>query len=818
MTSPAAAPESPAVTVLSSSSDIREADSPSAAIVLLARARWRDGWKGFLVWGLLIGVLAGAALTEVAAGQRTATVYDRLVDAVGWDDARLTLRPDPAELARIAALPGVEASYHEWSWVAQVEGPGVRYIDIGAGPADHQGLVDPVIVDGRAADETRPDELVIAEGLAQESGWSVGSQISTQLLTPQEVTQFGAGFGAPDGGPARFTVVGIARLPAFGSGIANTHATEAFYRAHADTAALLTVFLRLSDDPAERAAFRAAAAQYLADNPPDLGISGLGPVRVVDTSTLVNPSALTGISVLSTALRVVAMVVALAAALLLLTVVTRRSSSDRVDENVERALGLTQAQRVLSRVLPLTVTAGVAALTCGVIGLASSAIPPIGGLARLEPDPGFAPQWWVLAAGVVVTAIGVVVIATLGCWVVRSRSASAWTATGLLPRSSPRWDPSRATRPRLSRSPALTVARRLGSGRRRWVALTRTAVVAVFVIGVVASATVAASMGRTVDTPARWGWNADVSLIDATPEQAQALSLDPRVAAIRLVRAATVPLVPGAAADGTAAAGDTVLAFGYRDQLGSIPWSVITGRVPTADDEVALGTLTAGRLGLMVGSTMQLPGPSGPANYTVVGTVTVAPISSTPLGDMALMTLDGLTRIDQGQSYDHADIVARPGQAESLIADLGQQAEIALPGRPESVVYLADVRELPGLGAWLWAVATIALLVAGCAAAIRRGATEGATLAVLGMTRPDRRSAAAWAAFLVVTPGALIGTLLGVLVGRLVWSNTQVSGIATDAVVGWPVLVAAAAGPVIVAVLAAVVVAGRDAPARSPVE
>lgn len=821
MTSPAAAPQRPTAAPRPGPGQDRRPDFPVAAIVLLARARWRSGWKGYLIWGLLVGVLAGAALTEVAAGQRTATVYDRLVQAVGWDDARLNPRADPAEIDRIAALPGVTASYHEWSWVAQVDGPGVRYIDIGAGPTDHHGLVEPVIVDGRAADESRADELVIAEGLAQEAGWTVGTRISTQLLTPEEVTQFGVGFGAPDGGAAGFTIVGIARLPAFGNGIANTHATEAFYRAHAGTAGLLTVFLRLADDPAARDAFRTAAAAYLADHPPELGIAGSGPARVIDTPSLVNPSVLTGISVLGTALRVVAMVVALAAALLLLTVVTRRPSHDRIDENVERALGLTQVGRVASRVLPFTATAGVAALTCGVIGLAASGIPPIGGLARLEPRPGFAPQWWVLAAGVVTTAVAVLAIAVLGCWLVRARSNAGWTDAGRTRRSATRRDSDRAARPRLSRSPALTVARRLGSGRQRWVAFSRVAMIAVFVMGAVASATVSASMGRTVDTPARWGWNSDVSLLDATPEQIQALSLDPRVAAITLVRTSTIALTPGtptADEPGAAANGDTLLVSGYRDQLGTIGWSVITGRVPTADDEVALGTVAADRLGLMIGSRMQLPGPTGTAVYTVVGTVTVAPDSRNPLGDMALMTLGGLDRVDRGQSYDHADIVARPGQAESLIADLGQQAEISLPGRPESVVYLADVRDLPGLGTLIWAGATIALLVAGCAAAVRRGAAEGATLSVLGMTRSDRRAAAAWAAVLVVAPGALIGTLLGVLVGRLVWSQSWVSGIAVDAVVGWPVLVAAVAGPVLVAVLAAVVAAGPSPPTGSRVE
>lgn len=816
MTSPATAPERLAGPATAVAAAGRDHGSAAAAIALLARARWRRGWKGYLIWGLLIGVLAGAALTEVAAGQRTATVYDRLVQEVGWDDARLNPRADPAELPRIAALPGVQASYHEWSWVAQVEGPGVRYIDVGAGPADHQGLVDPVIVAGRAADENRTDELVIAEGLAQESGWTVGTQISTRLLTPEEVTRFGVGFGDPDGRSASFTVVGVARLPAFGSGIANTHATEAFYRAHADTASLLTVFVRLPADPAVRDAFCAAATRYLADHPPTLGITGLGPVRVIDTASLVNPSVLTGATVLSTALRIVAIVVALAAALLLLTVVTRQSANDRQDETVERALGLARNGRVFSRVLPFTVTAGVAALTCGAIGLAASGIPPIGGLARLEPHPGFAPQWLVLAAGVVVTAAAVLVIALLGSWWGRARMTGGGNEHGPALRPATRWgDPARAVRPRLSRSPALTVARRLGTGRQRWVAASRIAVLAVFVTGAVASATVAASMARTVDTPARWGWNADLSIVDATPEQIQALALDPRVEAITLVRAATIPLTPGSPATDNPVGtpnGDAILVFGYQDRVGHIPWTVIAGRVPTAADEIALGTVAADRLGLTIGSTMRLPGPTGTATYTVVGTVTVAPASSNPLGDIALTTLDGLGRVDRGQSYDHADVVARPGQAESLIAELGPQAELGLPGRPESVVYLADVRDLPGLGTLIWAGATLALIVSGCAAAVRRGAAEGSILSVLGMTRAYRRTAAVWSTLLVTVPGALLGTVLGVLGGRLVWSASWVSGIAVDATVGWPVLVIALVGPVVVGAGAAAVLAGRPTP------
>ena len=60
---------------------------------------------------------------------RTATAYPRLVAAVGLDDARVLVpvaRPAVAEA--FPALPGVVESWVADTWIAQVEGPAVRYV------------------------------------------------------------------------------------------------------------------------------------------------------------------------------------------------------------------------------------------------------------------------------------------------------------------------------------------------------------------------------------------------------------------------------------------------------------------------------------------------------------------------------------------------------------------------------------------------------------------------------------------------------------------------------------------------------------------
>ena len=122
------------------------------------------------------------------------------------------------------------------------------------------------------------------------------------------------------------------------------------------------------------------------------------------------------------------------------------------------------------------------------------------------------------------------------------------------------------------------------------------------VAGVVAVAVFGAGVARLVDTPARWGWAADVSVVDATPEIAASIVADPAVAAVSMLDAATVRI-------------DGELVNGYASRRHRRRADVDGRRRPSpaGDDEIVLGTRLADRLGRDVGDTVTIGADAEPA-------------------------------------------------------------------------------------------------------------------------------------------------------------------------------------------------------------
>jgi ABC-type lipoprotein release transport system permease subunit len=143
------------------------------------------------------------------------------------------------------------------------------------------------------------------------------------------------------------------------------------------------------------------------------------------------------------------------------------------------------------------------------------------------------------------------------------------------------------------------------------------------VAGVVAAATVGAGLARLVDTPARYGQNADLTLVDAREDTIAALVADERVAALDVVTSADVAL-----ADGT-----PVAALALEHRLGALPVETVTGRAPARAGEVALGPRLASRLGVVPGDALDVRAPgAGTAALTVTGVVVVNTQQSGELG------------------------------------------------------------------------------------------------------------------------------------------------------------------------------------------
>jgi len=788
-----------AVVGLSSTGQARATGGGTAAVRAVARAEWRAGRRSLLALGLLAGLVAGLALAAGVLADRTRTAYPRLVEATALDDARVLVAADQPDLVEeIARLPGVEQVWVTSTWIGQLAGPAVRYLSVGAGLDPPRDLVRPVVVEGRAAAVV--DEAVIAEGFAADSGLGVGDELTLSLLTLEEIARFDTGFGAPDGETVRLRVVGVARMPAWSGALAGVLATPAFAERYADAAGARPVFVRLApgaDRQAFAEAFEAAAARADAAGR-SVAARHLPPLVDFPTAD-VDPGVRAAAQTLTGGLAVFAAVVGAGGLLVVAQGLLRHHRSRRRDQDVESALGLTRAQRSAARVLAAVPVAVAAGAVAGGIALAAGVLEPVGGQARFEPSPGFRPAWWWVLAGGIGTAL-----VWLGLV-----AASAAMAGASLPRVVPP-APSGVAR-LLRRRPALFVGLRLaqsGQGSRVGVPVAATVLgAAAAVAGIVAALALGASLDRLVGTPARYGYAADLSLVDAREADVAALVADPRVAALDVTYTGHVRLLadPGRSETEVQA---------YRPRKGAVPVETVEGRVPGALGEIALGPRVAQRLQAVVGDVLEVARPAGgTVTLRVTGVVVPRPEAQGPLGDAVVVHPAQVAELSQVEPTLSGYVVAAPGAAESLLADLSTRLEVIARETPDEIRNLDDLGHLPEILAAALAAVAAAGLAHALLTAARRHAREVAVLSVLGATPRQVRAALAVLALALVLPALAVGIPVGLGVARVLWWQlATATGVGGDLAV--PAGSLAVLGPVVVAValLLALVPARRTAP------
>lgn len=110
-----------------------------SSLILIARAELRSRWASLLFVGLLAGLAGGAVVSAATLARRTATADERLAAATNADDVRsIVLGGTPEATLAIGQealdLPEVERGRVALGTVARVEGPGIVYLGVLAGP------------------------------------------------------------------------------------------------------------------------------------------------------------------------------------------------------------------------------------------------------------------------------------------------------------------------------------------------------------------------------------------------------------------------------------------------------------------------------------------------------------------------------------------------------------------------------------------------------------------------------------------------------------------------------------------------------------
>ena len=444
-------------------------------------------------------------------------------------------------------------------------------------------------------------------------------------------------------------------------------------------------------------------------------------------------------------------------------------------------LGATRWQRAAGISIPLAAAAAGGLAGSLVAGWLGSGIGPVASARSVEPAGRLGLSTpvvlVVLAASVLILAAG---FALAAAGATRRRAASAPLR--------PIW-PSEA----LSRlgNPSLTIGLRaalISSGAKALLAASVAAVAAVL-----ATTVFITSLTSFVGDSERFGWPYDAGVIvgfgyGGADDAAIAATLDrPEVQAWGVAAMAVDSTING----------EPVPFLAGRRQFDDLPLPVIEGDLPVDDDEIALGRLTADRLGLDVGDTAQVTTPYGERQATVRGLVvlpSVGPFEAdrVSLGTGALLS-ERFFETVLGDAEREAGLepgALSDGSSSFVVIDLregldpaefltGITAELASwdvngfqpfvypdPVRPAPVADVAAMRAVPLALVGVFALAMAIGLGVGIAAATRARRRELAVLRALGCVGRQLRASVRWHALGMVAIGIVVGLPLGLALGR----------------------------------------------------
>ena len=760
------------------------------------RSRRRATLGMILVVGLgasvVLAGLAGArrsedALRDFFASSQPAHVLVYLYrDNLGDPAAPpFALPEEPDELTgaleQIRALPHVERAFRGTEILigevdaASPSGYRPRFAHMHLDPGGSDVFGQPLIVAGRLARDDEPDEVVIDEQFAELHGLQVGSSYRAASYSRQQtadVLMFAP--VAPAHATRDLRVVGIVRglrdvLPPVTDQTASyviedeIYLTPAYYAAHGGDlplpGVLTGVRLRNGFDDVE---------QLSADITRLFGATAeVAPFRSVggNLGQEEKRSLEQSISYEANGLRIFAALVAIALLVFVGQTSVRQNAAEGEHDRAFRTLGMTGRQLVLSTVLrwvPIAVGGAAVAVS---VATALSPLAPVGAARRAVLDRGVAVDSAVLLPGAAIIMAAVLALAALAVvWHLRSRTTTTARRVGIVARLGAGAPP----------PVAVGTGFALNPGRGTGAVPSRPAMAAasVAVVGLLMAGVVLASYDGLASSPGRFGANWDVQVgLFQLPGQAEeaepVLAGDPDVAGYAGVRAQAVLIIDGR----------DVSAMALVPAEGGVPVEVLSGRAPTAIDEIGLGAVTMRRLGLSVGDRVEVTGGEAPAaTMRVTGNV-VIPAGGVDYelgpGKGALVTPEVLATRYPATAYSQSFVIdlvegVDPRRKAAELEASFPDTVLVVP-LPAELRNLRQVRELPVALAAVVGVLAITALVHALTTVTRRRRRDLAVLKTIGFTRRQLSATVAWQSMMIATVGIAIGLPLGLAGGRWLW-------------------------------------------------
>ena len=336
------------------------------------------------------------------------------------------------------------------------------------------------------------------------------------------------------------------------------------------------------------------------------------------------------------------------------------------------------------------------------------------------------------------------------------------------------------------------------------------------------------SLTHLTTTPALYGSNYQLSFSNSNEGSGNPTSW---VSSLQHDHSITAIML--AATDEVSINGKDVLALAGKAERGPILLSKVDGRLPTGDEDIALGVTTMHQVGAHVGSivrvTVQRPtGGSRTVPFHVVGTASFpSEAGSGGLGTGSAFTLAGYLNAVCPPGRDvigcrraftaneNFVVLARATsgpKGQAAIARYVARDSATRPIVPTSLVNFGEAVNFPLILGCVLALFGVATLLHLLVVSVVRRRREMGVLKALGFVNLQVGATVLWQATTVALVGIVVGVPLGIVVGRLVWNAfaTNLGAVPVPAVPGLTIA-ALAVGVLVVANVLAVIPAVTSA-------
>jgi len=783
-----------------------------ATVWLALRADVRRQWRALLGLVLLLGLAGGVVLTAAAGARRTDTAYPRLLS---WANASQAVvnpsYPDPGYYAALTRLPQVAAlaTVNQYTLaLPSSHGAPDSQVEVLSSPNGAYGVsVDRVkVLQGRMFSAASADEAVIDPQFAAMEHVRPGDTLR-MLVIPGNTPQ-GPDLKLASPLDIRVTAVGVfdnqivpvtatnsLPLILLSPGFTRTAAglppptPTAYSRTSAFYIAWAAVRLRPGADPA---AF-ITAARTLEKRYPQAD----GSFTIFNNLSGQTAATERGIRPEAVALAIFAALAGLISLAVLGQLLARQLAIDAAEFPILRAFGVTRRSLLALSAARLALVTVAGAILGVAIAVAASPLMPIGVARTAEPDPG-------VQADAAVLAIGFACIAALPlallAWPAWRAVSNAMGPRGVAEPAAGRTRPSLLAAALTSAGPVTSgigVRMALEPGRGRTAVPVRSALAGtvVAIAALVAAAIFGASLAGLVGTPGRYGQNWDAEL-------STGFAAVPGAVGARVISA--VSGVTGYAQGDTGQLtvdGQIVPAIGLDPVRGGGYLTLLAGRAPAGQNEIALGAQTLRALHRSVGQTVRvavnlatgIAGATTQRTMRITGVAVFADfglqdLSDTDLGNGALVAPSLLSETSQETNcvhgitcYDFWLLRYRPGTPAAAAASqllAGTAAAGCPPGactvvsdqQPGDIKDYLAIRDTPLVLGLVLAVLAVGTLAHVLLTGVRRRRRDVAVLKTLGFTRSQVQGVVAWEATALAAAALLIGIPVGVIAGRWAWA------------------------------------------------